>query len=149
MTSLKEAQKKYEKGRTIKKVSFNNEGDSELLSFLSALNEEFSPFIKRLIQNEMNRPGFKKDKPDKLECERDPNTVDWVDEVVLEESDRPTGLKEPTPAQKELSHYRSMLMKLFLNPEAYKGISVDLSELTEEKINKMNVEEVREIIGYV
>lgn len=98
----------------------------------------------------MNRPGFKKDKLDKLECERDPNTVDWVDEVVLEESDRPTTLKkEPTPAQKELRHYRSMLMKLFLNPEAYKGISVDLSELTEEKINKMNVEEIREIIGCV
>ena len=46
--ALKKAQKKYEKKRVIKKVSFNQETEKELIQFAESVN--FSVWVKNQIK---------------------------------------------------------------------------------------------------
>lgn len=52
-TALNKARQKYDDKRQIKKVSFNQEKEKELLEFAISVN--FSEWVKRKIKEELNK----------------------------------------------------------------------------------------------
>lgn len=132
MTPLKKAQQKYEKTRTIKKVSFNDDLDADLIEHLK--DKEFSSYIKTLIRNDINIPVEPKDIPVNNEAlPRDPNTVDWVDDQPKVRSD--------------LERYRYMILRAHRGD--FTNFPTDISHLTVDMINEMSIDEIREYTGYI
>lgn len=137
MTALKKAQQKYEKTRTIKKVSFNDEIDADLIEHLK--DKEFSSYVKALIKNDLDNkavPVQAEDLPEKKEgLPRDPNIIDWVDD-------------EPKPGPGPIIDlYRDILLNAYRGH--YDNFPVDVSHLTEDIINSMSIPEIRGYTGYL